>query len=223
MWQFTFLFYFFYLSESFVFAIGKKGNERAGAQSCRACCVAWLETSRGPPQAPSGFLGLCSPGKLSQTSGRWKNSCGSVEGRRPFSGCGGAQKALTDCGAASLCLQGARPTLGVCFLSQPYFVRGRVSFDGFRQIAKKEKKKKKQHKQQKQQKQQQQQHTKGGTLGCLPSLVLFGVIYLWPPAFSVGASWSPLGFVSMGGWKRGASAYHFSCRCPSGALVLSSM
>ena len=90
------------------FAIGGsggwgEGRARAGAQSCRACCVAWLETSRGPPQAPSGFLGLCSPGKLSQTSGRWKNSCGSVEGRRPFSGCGGAQKALTDCGAASLC------------------------------------------------------------------------------------------------------------------------
>ena len=41
-------------------------------------------------------------GKLRQTSGRWKNSCGSVEGRRPFSGCGGGGYLLMGLGKSQI-------------------------------------------------------------------------------------------------------------------------
>ena len=43
-----------------------------------------------PRTTPSGHLGSCSPGKLRLTSGRL-NSRGSVDGRRPFTRCGGVQ------------------------------------------------------------------------------------------------------------------------------------
>ena len=102
---------YFAISESnFIFYfLFCEGGAREGAQSCRACCVAWLETFRGLPQVASGFLGSCSPGKLSQTSGRLY-SRGFADRRKQSLECGGGGNLLMGLSKSQIARGYARTT-----------------------------------------------------------------------------------------------------------------